>query len=156
QSFARQTGTRWRYSFPQSIRACSAPAETRPRGPRYRKQCLRLGNLCGRFFPTAAPRRENQAQKDWRIDQTRTGSCRPLTTDFGQLSSNDFGQLSSNHPVRPVQHRLGNRQTKLLRSLEIDDEFKLRWLLHCQIGGPSAFQNLVHVPRDLPVTVLSI
>ena len=49
------------------------------------------------------------------------------------------------HPVRPRQHFRRNRQADLLGGFEIDDEFELRRLLHRQIGGLGALQNLVDV-----------
>ena len=38
------------------------------------------------------------------------------------------------HLVRPVQHGLRDGHADLLRRLQIDHEFKLRRLLHWQIG----------------------
>jgi hypothetical protein len=52
---------------------------------------------------------------------------------------------SPNHLVRPHQHVRRNRQADLLGRFQINDEFKLLRLLHRQIGGLSAFQNLVHI-----------
>ena len=50
-----------------------------------------------------------------------------------------------NHPIRPLQHIRRDRQADLLRRLQVDDEFELRRLLHRQIGGLRAFEDLVDV-----------
>jgi len=50
----------------------------------------------------------------------------------------------SDHFVRSRQHIRRDRETDLLRGLEIDDELKLRRLLHGQIGWLGTFQNLVN------------
>src|SRR5262249_25823901 len=56
--------------------------------------------------------------------------------------------FSLDHLIRSVQHRLWNRKTDLLRRLEIDNQFKLRWLLDGKIARLCAFQDLVHVSRS--------
>jgi hypothetical protein len=53
-------------------------------------------------------------------------------------------QSSLNHLVRPIQHRLRNRETDLLGRFQIYDKLKLRWLFHRQIGGFCTLQDLVH------------
>src|SRR5262245_57599315 len=47
------------------------------------------------------------------------------------------------HLIRSYQHIRRNRQADLLCRLEVDDELELRRLLHGQVGGLGAFQNLV-------------
>ena len=37
--------------------------------------------------------------------------------------------------IRPVQHRLRNRQADLLRRFQVDDQLKLHRLLHGKVGG---------------------
>jgi len=54
---------------------------------------------------------------------------------------------SPNHSIRTHQHVRRDRQANLLRGLEVDYELKLHRLLHRQVGGLSAFQNLVYVSR---------
>ena len=61
--------------------------------------------------------------------------------------------LSLDHFVRSRQHVRRNRQADLLGGFEIDDELELRRLLHGQVGGLGAFQNLVHVSGGAPVQV---
>ena len=51
----------------------------------------------------------------------------------------------SDHPIRPHQHIRRNRQADFLCRFQIDDEFELLWLLNREIGGLSAFEDLVHV-----------
>ena len=63
------------------------------------------------------------------------------------MSSGEGSKIidSSNYFIRPREHVGRNCQPDLLRRLEVDDEFKLRWLLNRQIGRFSAFQDLVHI-----------
>src|SRR6185295_11499268 len=61
------------------------------------------------------------------------------------LLTADSWQLLSNHFVRPNQHVRRDRQSDLLRSLEIDDEFKLGRLLDREIRGLCAFENFVYI-----------
>src|SRR5262245_10781916 len=49
------------------------------------------------------------------------------------------------HLVRSPQHVGWNREADLLGRFQIDDEFKLRWLLDREITRFSAFQNLVDI-----------
>ena len=64
-------------------------------------------------------------------------------------------RLLFDHPIRPRQHLLRNRQTDLLRRLEINYHFKLGWLLHRKVGWFDAFQDFVHVcgnaPKDIKI-----
>src|SRR6185369_2729136 len=55
--------------------------------------------------------------------------------------------------VRSFQHADRNRQIDLFCRLEIDNEFKLRWLLHRQVSRFGAFQDLVHVNSRAPIEV---
>ncbi len=50
--------------FPSIHPSLPALAGTPPRGPRYQKQCLYPGNLCGRFFLAAAPEPQPQNERD--------------------------------------------------------------------------------------------
>jgi hypothetical protein len=52
---------------------------------------------------------------------------------------------SFDHLVGAGEQRSRKLEPKLLGSLEIDDQFEFGGLLHGQIGGVGAFQNLVHV-----------
>src|SRR5882724_10726697 len=52
---------------------------------------------------------------------------------------------SLEHLIRSVKHRLRDRETDLLRRLQVNYELKLRRLLHRQVGGLGSFQDLVHV-----------
>ena len=49
--------------------------------------------------------------------------------------------------IRSVQHRLRNREPDLPCRLEIDHELKFHRLLHRQIGGLGALEDLVDVNR---------
>src|SRR5437867_2033466 len=62
-------------------------------------------------------------------------------------------QISFDHSVRQRHHVRRNRQANLLGSLEIDYELKLRRLLHRQIGGFGAFENLIDVCGGAPVQI---
>jgi hypothetical protein len=60
---------------------------------------------------------------------------------------------SFDHLIRPLEHSVWNRQSDLFRRFEVDDEFKLRGLLHRQVSGLGAFENLVDVTRCAPIQV---
>ena len=53
------------------------------------------------------------------------------------------GTMSLDYSVRSHQHIRRDRQADLLRRFQIDDELKLHRLLHRDIRGLGAFQNLV-------------
>jgi len=59
--------------------------------------------------------------------------------------------MSLNDLIRPLQERLGNRQTKRLGGLEVNDQFELGRLLNGKITGPRPLQNLVDVDGEVPV-----
>ena len=65
----------------------------------------------------------------------------------------DTRLFSLDHLIRPIQHRLRNRQPDLLGCFQIDHQLKLRRLLHRQIGGLGSLQDSVHVICDAPVAV---
>ena len=44
-------------------------------------------------------------------------------------------------------------ETKRLGGLEIDHQLELRRLLHGEVGGPGALQNLVHVRGAAPIEI---
>ena len=52
---------------------------------------------------------------------------------------------SLDHLIRPIQHRLRDRQADLLGRLEIDHQLELRRLLDRQIGRLGSLQDFVHV-----------
>jgi hypothetical protein len=47
------------------------------------------------------------------------------------------------HSIRPIQHRLRNREADLLRGLEIDHQLKLRRLLHRQVSRLGTLEDSV-------------
>ncbi len=47
-----------------------------------------------------------------------------------------------NHLGGLQQHVVGNCQTERPRGLEVDDEFELAWLLHGQVSGLGALEDL--------------
>jgi hypothetical protein len=51
----------------------------------------------------------------------------------------------SDHLIRPHQHIGWNGEADLLGGFQVDHELKLHRLLHRQVVGRSAFQNLVDV-----------
>src|SRR5262249_51770645 len=60
-------------------------------------------------------------------------------------STLDTHPFSFNHLIRPRQHVGRNRQTDLLRCLEIDDELKLGRLLNGKVGGLGTFEDFIHI-----------
>src|SRR5438105_14537667 len=70
-----------------------------------------------------------------------------------------FRFLSLDHLIRPEQNRLRNGHTDLFRGFQIDHQLELRRLLDGEIGGFTAFGDLVYIWRGAPVpspTVLPI
>src|SRR5207244_3091731 len=51
------------------------------------------------------------------------------------------------HLVRPLHQRRRDRQPEGLGGLEVDDQVELGRLLHGQVGGLGALEDLVHVGR---------
>src|SRR6266849_8061409 len=49
------------------------------------------------------------------------------------------------HLIRPLQERLRDREAEGFRRREVDDELKFGGLLHRQIGGLGALEDLVDV-----------
>src|SRR5215510_14838180 len=74
----------------------------------------------------------------------------PLATRHSPLDTRPF---SLDYPIRPREHFWRNCQTNLFRCLQVDDEFKLRCLLHGQISRFGTFQDLVHVNSSAPMEV---
>src|SRR6266508_5947440 len=67
--------------------------------------------------------------------------CFSLESKIGNRKS----KMSSYDAVGSRQHIRRNCQADLLCGFEINDELKLLRLLHGQVSGLGAFQNLVHV-----------
>ena len=55
--------------------------------------------------------------------------------------------------IRPFEHAVRNCQINLFGRLKVNDEFKLRRLLHRQVSRFGAFQDLVHVNSRAPIEV---
>src|SRR5712691_6505204 len=51
--------------------------------------------------------------------------------------------------IRAQQQGLRDRQAERLRGLEVDDQLELGRLLHRQVGGLGALQDLIHVRGGL-------
>src|SRR4030095_9194145 len=62
----------------------------------------------------------------------------------------------TDHLIRPLEHADWNCQTNLLCRLKVNDEFKLRCLLHRQISRLGTFQDLVHVNSRAPIEVIEV
>src|SRR4029077_3753779 len=60
---------------------------------------------------------------------------------------------SLDHLIRSREHFDWNCQTNLYCRLKVNDEFKLRCLLHRQISRFDTFQDLVHVNSRAPIKV---
>src|SRR5437870_4324574 len=54
------------------------------------------------------------------------------------------------HLIRPQKHRLRDFHAERLGGLHVDDQLKLGRLLHWEIGGLGAFEDLVDVRRRVP------
>src|SRR5215831_12558945 len=77
----------------------------------------------------------------------------PLASSSFKRRSRVIGAASFDHLVSAREQCRGNFETERSRSLEIDDEFDLRWLLDGQIGGLCTLQNFIHVGRCATVLV---
>jgi hypothetical protein len=64
--------------------------------------------------------------------------------------------FSPDNLICPFEYSDWDRQTKLFCCFEVNDEFKLRCLLHRQISRFGAFQDLVHVNSRAPEDILAI
>src|SRR5215831_1993178 len=60
------------------------------------------------------------------------------------------------HLIGSCKQRWRNRQPEGLRSLEVDDQFKLGWLLDGEISGLGSLQDLVHVNGSAPVEIKNV
>src|SRR5215510_4154084 len=58
--------------------------------------------------------------------------------------------------IRSCQHVRWNREADLLGSFQIDDELEFFGLLHGEVGGLGAFQNLVYVVSCLAVQLIVV
>src|SRR5688500_18781802 len=65
----------------------------------------------------------------------------------------NLNSKSSDYSVCPCQHVRRNLEADLLGGFEVNDEFKLRCLLHWQISRFGAFQDFVHVNSRAPIKV---
>src|SRR4030095_8437243 len=61
------------------------------------------------------------------------------------VGSKDKRATLLNNLVCSQEQRLRNRQAQRLRSLEVDHQLELRWLLDGQVAGLGSFEDLVHV-----------
>src|SRR5215470_15805138 len=52
--------------------------------------------------------------------------------------------VSLDYLIRPIQHRLRNRETEDLRRLQVNDQLKLHRLLHWKVGGSRSFDYFVN------------
>src|SRR5437867_4039204 len=77
----------------------------------------------------------------------------PLPDLINQSLSIDHGNLSLDHFICPIQHRLWNRQTDLLRRLKIDDQLELPRPLHRQVSGLGTLEDPVYEVCGAPVHV---
>src|ERR1700754_3513345 len=58
--------------------------------------------------------------------------------------------------IRPLQHAAWNCQSDLFCRLEVNDEFKLRRLLHRQISRFGTLEDLVYVHSRAPIEVIEV
>ena len=76
-----------------------------------------------------------------------------ILTLYNSALVTQYSELSFDDSVRPHQHIRWNRQADLLGGFQIDDQLEFRWLLHGQIGGLCAFEDLVYVGRGAAIQI---
>ena len=59
----------------------------------------------------------------------------------------------SDHLIRLEQECRGEREPERLGSLEVEDQLELGRLLHGQVAGLGALENLIHIERGAPLHV---
>src|SRR5258705_10889222 len=91
----------------------------------------------------------------YRLADLLTRVATPLIQgEFSSILAAQLGFLPSlDHLIRPREHFRRNSQADLLSRLKVNDEFKLRCLLHRQISRFGTFQYLVEVNRRAPIEV---
>src|SRR5713226_3129093 len=99
----------------------------RPTGPFPRSPPQR-----GRVRGTARGR--ERARGAWRADYSVT-----------RLVEQRRSEARSYHTIRLQQERLGNRQPKRLRRVQVDDQFELSWLRDREIGRLGPLEDPVDV-----------
>src|SRR4030095_11144987 len=112
----------------------------------------------------AAPRKPMRRSFSGCCASTITATARSTTTNridearaflIGTHQASPFSFLPSlDHFIRPLQHAAWHCETNFVCRLEVDDEFKLRRLLHRQITRFGTFQYLVHVCSRAPIEVI--
>jgi hypothetical protein len=78
-----------------------------------------------------------------------------MTVAMGQKRTRAPQRTASlfDHIVGAREQRSRNDRADRLRGFEIDDELELRGLLHRKIGGFTAFEDGVHIARDLAASL---
>src|SRR5262245_794540 len=100
-------------------------------------------NRSGEWVLAAAPTLVCKAQTAEHKPRTQKGTCFEVCQS--KIENLKSKMASSDHLIRPQQHIRRNRDTDLLRCLEIDYQLELHWLLHREISGFPPFENLVNV-----------
>ena len=94
------------------------------------------------------------------MDCTTPSSKSRRIDSYGEISSilaSPLGFLPSlDHFIRPREQFRRKCQSDLFRCLQVDDELKLRCLLHRQISRFGTFQDLVHVNSRAPKEVIVV
>ena len=86
-----------------------------------------------------------------RIFRRRFFGCQSHTRQSGGQNPKLFYD-----PIRPLKHAGRNCQPDLFRRFKINDEFKLRCLLHRQFSRFGTFQYLVHVTSRAPIQIIVV
>src|SRR5438552_2196857 len=86
--------------------------------------------------------------------ETAAGASLVLVIGAEVIVDRMFGSL--NDSIRSDQQRRRDGEADRLRGLEVDDQLKLRWLLHGEVGGPCALQNLVNVGGEAPPSIMKV
>src|SRR5262245_41290005 len=95
--------------------------------PGYRRGGCHLAILFGEPSPAAGRVRTSKGPRAKRTEQEQKTFCSRIWQS--KIQNRKSKIVSPDHLVRPVKHRLRNRETDLLGRFEIDHQLKLHRLL---------------------------
>src|SRR5262245_51372976 len=102
------------------------------------------------------PRRANASRRSARLRGSTPRYQRVADSEREARSAYRVARPSLDDPVRPQEHRLGDRQPQRFGGLEVDHQLERRRLLDWEVGSLGALEDLVHVGGRPPPPVRAI